>query len=258
MFKRIVEIDMKNSKSITVVPIGDVHVGRKDFDENLFSKTIQEIKNKNYFVIGIGDYIDNIQTLRKGGTDSRFDIYTANRKLLTTEEQTVYFNKYWNKIKNNILGVLWGNHEDANMLQSRFIHDFCFGDKKLFLGRSGVIILKLYRYKKLVKTYKFLVTHGNSTSSTDTSLFNNLVTKLKSTNADIALQGHTHAKGVLKIPLFDLDKNRVKERLVCITGSFLGFSARNESDYIDIPLLTGNIIGAVKIRLNEDSIEAIT
>ncbi len=113
MFCRQYTINLKKiDEIIQLRPLGDIHIGNLGCDLKKFENNINFVaKRDDHFVIGMGDYIDNVMAYAQGGVDKRWNPETVDRKTLTTEEQVDKFIELWTPIKDKTFGLLAGNHE---------------------------------------------------------------------------------------------------------------------------------------------------
>lgn len=94
---------LKDTKEIRIVPLADVHIGEKQFNQKLFKETIDYIKdNDNVFTILNGDLMN---TAIKNSVS---DVYDEEIKPMQQIERLV---ELLTPIKDKILVATSGNHE---------------------------------------------------------------------------------------------------------------------------------------------------
>jgi len=175
-----------------IIPIGDIHYGSKKCDTKYFEDTINWIKKqKEILVIGMGDYCDCINPI-----DKRYDYRVIDE--YRPSEQYAYIYKWFDKIKDKIIGLHSGHHGDTLTTRE-------FNDPDLDLAKSlgvkylGWEALTLLRFERKVKNenraianFTLYSTHGNGGGGTVGMALNKIIAKSRSNDADIYLMGHLH------------------------------------------------------------------
>lgn len=140
--------------------IGDVHVGSEQFDERAIKKKIQIIKDDPYGVVTVcgdlGDY---------GLKNSVTNVY---RQTLTPAEQTQYIYELFNPIKDKIVSLVPGNHENRITKETSLcpLYDLSvlWGIQDVY--RENVAILKLafgtQSNNQRQHAFVGITTHGSS------------------------------------------------------------------------------------------------
>lgn len=186
---------------LTIYPLGDVHIGSKEFDLELFKAWIEMVKNDpNGAVVIIGDMMN------MGLRNSKSNVY---EETLSPMQQKELCYELLKPIKNKIIGGCSGNHEYRAVkevgtnplydvfcrmgIEDRYRENVCF--IKLTVGKNG----------KNPNTYGVVLTHGSSKNKEE---------KWNATvdGCDCFISGHTHKgshdpKGKIKM---DLSHNKVK------------------------------------------------
>lgn len=108
-----VNLNKENNKimeDITIIPIADVHIGDKLANLKLFKETIERIKNEpNTYTIINGDLCN--MALK----NSKSDVYSDD---LSPMEQVITMVDYLKPIKDKILVIGTGNHEDRTQKET--------------------------------------------------------------------------------------------------------------------------------------------
>lgn len=191
----------ENLDHLNIYPLGDVHIGSKEFDLELFKQWIDMVKNDpNGAVIIIGDMMN------MGLRNSKSNVYEES---LTPMEQKELCYELLLPIADKIIGGCSGNHEyravkEVGMnplydvfcrlrIEDRYRENACF--IKLTVGKQG----------KNPNTYGVVLTHGSSKSKDEKWTYG-------VDGCDCFISGHTHDaihKPFGKIRM-DLTHNKVK------------------------------------------------
>ena len=186
---------------LNIYPLGDVHIGSKEFDLELFNQWIDMVKNDpNGAVVIIGDMMN------MGLRNSKSNVYEEN---LSPMEQKELCYELLLPIADKIIGGCSGNHEyravkEVGMnplydvfcrlrIEDRYRENACF--IKLTVGKQG----------KNPNTYGVVLTHGSSKSKDEKWNYS-------IDGCDCFISGHTHAAnhqpfGKIRM---DLTHNKVK------------------------------------------------
>ena len=186
---------------LNIYPLGDVHIGSKEFDLELFKQWVDMVKNDpNGAVVIIGDMMN------MGLRNSKSNVYEES---LTPMEQKELCYELLLPIADKIIGGCSGNHEyravkEVGMnplydvfcrlrIEDRYRENACF--IKLTVGKQG----------KNPNTYGVVLTHGSSKSKDEKWTYG-------VDGCDCFISGHTHDadhKPFGKIRM-DLTHNKVK------------------------------------------------
>lgn len=234
----IIDIDIKPNEPVILVPISDVHVGHVDHNKKLFQDTINWIKDNNAYTILLGDLIDGIsQKDRRYENDSianEFKDYLDNLHY----KQTEVFLKGVKPIRDNVIAVMGGNHEQKVKTGFSFDSTSVVAQqlKKPILTDPGYVIIRFHD-GKATRLYNIFCSHGNWMGGRKRgSKINAMEDKMADFEFDMILAGHTHDKWVSTrkkiVPILGR-KNKVsldEQRKIFInTGSFM--STYTDSNY---------------------------
>jgi len=268
-------------------PIGDVHIGSPSFDQEKFESVINSIsKMDNAIVIGMGDYIDNVQAWAQGGNDKRWNYHAQRRDQMTTLEQIVYFTKQWSRIAGKSVGLHSGNHEWKSVDQQRFVMDFCNPkDMRIvktstgllhlepiinektgkpdvlysndYLGRLAYVNLGFNYKGKRVRDFLILSMHGGYAGLKAGGAVNRMKDITADFDADIVLMGHNHdtwTRPIVRIG-YDLKSNSPVERTIRLanTGTFMKSYSKDNDGYVEINPKEAKRVGTVTITLHPDT-----
>ena len=186
---------------LNIYPLGDVHIGSKEFDLELFEQWVETVENDpNGAVVIIGDMMN------MGLRTSKSNVYEER---LSPMEQKELCYELLKPIAHKIIGGCSGNHEyravkEVGMnplydvfcrlrIEDRYRENVCF--IKLTVGRQG----------KNPNTYGVVLTHGSSKNKDEKWTYT-------VDGADCFISGHTHLgthQPCGKIRM-DLTHNKVK------------------------------------------------
>lgn len=220
----LIKAKFEDSKKLNIYPLGDVHIGSKECDLELFKQWVEMVKNDpDGAVVIIGD------VLNMGLKNSVSNVY---EEVLTPMQQKELAYELLNPIADKIIAGCSGNHEyravkevGANPLydvfcrmriEDRYRENVCF--LKLTVGKNG----------RNPNTYGVVLTHGKSKNK-------DLSWTYAVDGADVFISGHTHLgthQPVGKIRM-DLSHDKVKtvgyQHIVVMPfQSYGGYAVRNK------------------------------
>lgn len=169
-------------EEMTIYPLGDVHIGSNEFDEELFDKWIKTVKDDpNGYVVIVGDVFDN--TLK----NSRGNSYDAKMR---PREQKFFAVEKFRPIKDRILAIVDGNHEYRSVYatdDSPLYDTMCKLDlEHLFRENMAFVKINLGRKRSDRQwSYVLVATHG--TTKTKREKFSYAIDGM-----DIFVTGHEH------------------------------------------------------------------
>ena len=209
---------------LNIYPIGDVHIGSKEFDLELFKKWIETVKNDpNGVVVIIGDMMN------MGLRNSKSNVYEEQ---LSPMEQKELCYELLSPIADRIIGGCSGNHEYRAVkevgcnplydvfcrmrIEDRYRENICF--IKLTVGKQG----------KNPNTYGVVLTHGSGKNKDEKWTYS-------VDGCDCFISGHTHLgthQPMGKIRM-DLTHEKVKtvgyQHIVVMPfQSYGGYAVRNK------------------------------
>lgn len=198
---QLINIKFEDFKYLNVYPLGDVHIGSKEFDAELFNEWIEMVKNDPYGVVVIIGDIMNM-----GLRNSKSNVYEES---LSPMEQKELCYELLEPISHKIIGGCSGNHEYRSVkevgmnplydvfcrmrIEDKYRENACF--IKLTVGKQGINPI----------TYGVVLTHGSSKSKDEKWTYG-------VDGCDCFISGHTHDaihKPLGKIRM-DLSHNKVK------------------------------------------------
>ena len=211
-------------KKLTIIPISDVHIGEKASNLKAFRETIERIKNEpNTYTILNGD-LCNIAL-----KNSKSDVYSDE---LTPMEQVLEIIKFLEPIKDKILVMSNGNHEDritkdtsidvlylvAKQLRIEQVYSPSWWYLYLTFGNSN---------KGRPLLYTISGFHGAGNSTTSSAKLNRAKRMSQVVLADCYIMSHVHepinTKGIMYIPDYQHRSIVKKEMYYCISNSFVEY-----------------------------------
>lgn len=217
-------IDMP-SEDFVVYPLGDMHIGSREFMEKECIEFINRIKDMpNAYVMIIGDCIDN------GLKDSVTSVYTQT---MMPAEQKDYLYNLLNPIKDKIICGVGGNHERRSVKNADNdpLYDvFCRMDiANRYRPTTAFPILRVNGAAQNVKstyrpTYIGCVTHGSGnggkyigSSANNISAYGNIIDGI-----DFIVMGHTHKPVVFpsaKLMVDARNKQIIQKQFTCVIAT---------------------------------------
>ena len=246
-----IKVDLgKDIHEVNLYPIGDIHLGSEHFDKKRFLSFIELVKNDpNAVVILNGDMINNaIKT-------SVSDIYTEQ---LTPEQQLDTLYEYISPIKDKVVGVTRGNHEERTYKLTGIdvLKNLCYrlGIIDYYHEVSNVIFLSFGKSRgrdNVRNTFSIYHTHGRGGGRTQGAKINRLHRLSTIVHADIYVHSHTHTPITFKENYIQTNCSNkgIKEvpRLFVNTNAYEGFGG-----YGEVLGLTPSNREHVVIRLKAD------
>ena len=211
-------------KKLTIIPISDVHIGEKASNLKAFRETIERIKNEpNTYTILNGD-LCNIAL-----KNSKSDVYSDE---LTPMEQVLEIIKFLEPIKDKILVMSNGNHEDritkdtsidvlylvAKQLRIEQVYSPSWWYLYLTFGNSN---------KGRPLLYTISGFHGAGNSTTSSAKLNRAKRMSQVVLADCYIMSHVHepitTKGAIFVPDYQHKSVVKKEMYYCVSNAFVEY-----------------------------------
>lgn len=197
----LIQSKYENLDRLNIYPVGDVHIGSKEFDLDLFKQWIEVVKNDpNGAVVIIGDMMN------MGLRNSKSNVYEES---LTPMEQKELCYELLAPIANKIVAGCSGNHEyravrevGCNPLYDVFCR-LCIEDR--YRENACFIKLTVGKQGKNPNTYGVVLTHGSSKNKDKRWTYS-------VDGCDCFISGHTHegTHDPLGKIRMDLTHNKVK------------------------------------------------
>ena len=210
-----VEIEHRSDNYGEVAFMGDMHIGHEAHSHNPFNAYLNFLKSRPHIQIGLmGDYIEY-------QTQTNY----VNTETINVDEQIEAFIHKMRPLKDRIIFMLWGNHEEriAKYTKSnRFLFDIAneIGVKEnCYVGKPerGVYVL----FKAGENEYGAYAHHSSTGAIINKTI--QLRRAGSQTIAALVLQGHTHHLGFEQRTFHELTPmGRVTKRQWLVsTGCFL-------------------------------------
>lgn len=243
--------DLGDNEDIYIIPLSDVHIGEKGFNEKLLDEVIDKVRtNDNFYMLLIGDLINNATKLSKS------DVY---HETMTPHEQVNLIVEKLTPIKHKILGSVSGNHEDRTSRDSgidlsqviaKFL-DIPYDNSSL------VYQIKHGTFGSGKNNYVLYTTHGFGGGGTKGAKANRLQNLSNMCIADLYIMGHYHDiitfSDSIYVPDTRHDRVVLKRRQYLITGSCVEYGG-----YAEKMLLRPGKTGYPLVHLNKGEIRIIT
>lgn len=207
-------------------PLGDLHAGSVNCDEDRFQNKVNEIKNNPHALwIGMGDMADCITQ-----NDKRFDttgLATWVQRDNIVESQRSWLKELLRPIAGKCLCYLTGNHEEKihQFHQNDISHNIC-NDLGLPYGGYSAFIALIFKRAKCDGSHQVTVhaRHGAGGAQSEGAVVLNLMRLVNAFTADIYLSGHLHKLATYCPERLELDRGfriRQKRLIATLTGSWL-------------------------------------
>ena len=225
---KIIKRDLdKGIEKLTILPISDVHIGDKTANIKAFKEVLERIKNEpNTYTILNGD-LCNVAL-----KTSKSDVYSDE---LTPMEQVIQVLNFLEPIKDKILVMSNGNHEDR-ITKDTSIDVLYLVAKQLRIEQVyspswWYLYLSFGNNKAKGDDRKFLYTitgyHGSGSSQTSGAKINKAKKMSQVVLADCYIMSHVHdpitTKGVIYTPDYQHKTLVKKEMYYCISNAFVEY-----------------------------------
>ena len=215
--------------------LGDIHVGSEQFSERAIKKKIQIIQEDPYAVASVcgdlGDY---------GLKNSISNVY---RQTLSPAEQQRYIKELLEPIKDKIVSLVPGNHENRITKETGLCPLY---DIAVLLGiqdvyRENVAILKLsfgqQSNRKRQNAFIIITTHGSSIRKHQRHM-------MSYQGVDASISGHSHSPMYYPHGVIKIDANRATAKWaayheIVVDANLVpgGYSIKNEYEIAPPPEL---------------------
>ena len=217
----------KSLKSIEIHTFADLHIGDKSCDYELIKERLKYVKETpNAYCILNGDIINNATKT------SVSDCYAEE---LTPMEQIKRFVELFEPIKNKILVITSGNHENRTYIKEGIdITEICARQLGLYdkFSKEGALIFLRFgeqgtHHSNRPVCYIIYTTHGTGGGRKEGAKAIRLADMASIVDADIYVHSHTHLPMVIKEAYYRTDtKNStvaMVDKLFVNTSSFLNY-----------------------------------
>lgn len=256
---KVIKRDLeKNIEKLTIIPISDVHIGDKTADIKAFKQVLERIKNEpNTYTILNGD-LCNVAL-----KNSKSDVYSDE---LTPMEQVIQVINFLEPIKDKILVMSNGNHEDritkdtsidilylvAKQLKIEQVYSPSWWYLYLSFGKN-----KEHRDRPIL--YTLTGYHGSGSSQTTGAKANKVKKMSQVVLADVYLMSHVHepinTKGIIFTPDYQHKSIVRKEMYYAISNSFVEYQGGYAEKMGLLP--SNNGISEIELNGSQKSVRLI-
>lgn len=214
-FDLIVNKFPEDMEKITLYPLGDVHVGSTEFDEDLFEKWLRMVEDDDTAVVVlVGDMIDN------GLKNSKTNSYESTMR---PRDQKAWITDKLRRIKDKILLGVAGNHE----YRSAYSSDDCplydimakLDLEHLYRENFGFLKINIGR-KRADRQFSYSIAVGHGSTRRKAEIFSYIID-----NVDVFVTGHVHQPKIENPARIVIDMHnevvREEDFLRIVTPSFL-------------------------------------
>lgn len=264
-----VTIPVKIGKPVFLLPLGDIHHDSKAHAGDVFNEWLSYVakERRGAHVLGMGDFLDFMRahtramvaadasagakeiedTLMAGAIENVATLHAKLKRLPVTWIGLLGGNHYM-EIAEKVGGIETREHSEARMAR-------LLGAP--YLGVCCALTLTLMDSKaKVGAEVRIIAHHGVGGATTIGGSLNRVQRFLSGWEADIALMGDDHKRGVCPIgdklsAVRHLSRNMLSSRTQWVgrTGSFLRGFVDGESGYVTDMALTPSALGTIEIEL---------
>jgi len=209
---------------LKIIPFHDIHIGSTTCLRNQFEALCRRIKDEpNTYIIGLGDYAECI-TMQ----DNRYDTYTIDRMFINKlddlpMEQIRYLKKFLFPIRDRIIMMSPGNHEDSfrRKYNIDLLYDLCHYLNVPKGDYMNYIRIKFDREQYHTQNVIMWTHHGWFGSRKRGAKVNNIEDIARGYEADIYIVGHSHDKFSTSNTYASLNGNSLilNDKVFCNAGS---------------------------------------
>ena len=227
-----------------IVPLGDIHLGYGTVNMVKVQKVIEFIKENNAKWIGMGDLIDNTPPIHR-----YFDMKNVT---MTPQEQVINIVNLLKPIKDNCLGLLYGNHEIRSIEYKTGYDPIIQMEEMLGLEKRGLGSQTFFNINAGVCKYSVFATHGSTRGIFFSTRKGYKINKLLSLHnlaiADLYLMGHLHDTEWTTANYL-VGEKKISTSYFVMTGAFVEYFGSYGERYGYNPVETGcNVIFLGKKR----------
>lgn len=220
----------KKQPTVTIYPIGDLHLGSIGCHEKEWLEFVSYISNdSDSYIVVVGDMIDN---------STRNSIANPFDCKYRPMEQKNLLAEYLKPIREKILCAVRGNHENRTVRetdQDPLYDVFCRLDiEERYRAGTAFLYLQIgerpngSKGSRPIQAYRIVVTHGTGGGKLAGSAINNQQRFGMVVDCDALITGHTHAPSITKPSrvVFDpVQKEVTTQPFACVQcASWLSYS----------------------------------
>jgi hypothetical protein len=245
---------------VTLIPLGDIHLGTPNCDEEMFAREVEFIKNKkNCYWLGMGDYGEFINT-----SDPRWENVVADWISVKdlgnlAKVQADKFLEYVYPIRHKCIGVMQGNHEEKVYKKYHFsVTDYIaveLGVPNLTYCCMIRLVMRRPGKNKPSRHIDIWANHGTGGGHYVGSKINKLIRMSQGFDATIYLMGHVHDKMVREedrirlIGKSETIREYADKRYFILTGTFLRSYVSGSKSYGERKMYNPTSLGTMHIKI---------
>lgn len=218
----------RNLKTIEIRIFSDLHIGDKHCDLDAIKREIEYVANTpNCYAILNGDIVNNA---------TKTSVSDSYAELLSPMEQLAIYVELFEPIKDKILVITQGNHENRTYIKEGVdltqIVATQLGLEDRYSKTGAVLFLKVGERKlpncskKVPVIYSFYIIHGSGGGRKEGAKAIRLADMATIVDVDIYIHGHTHLPMILREGFYRTDHSNGVVRYV--DKLFINGSARLE------------------------------
>lgn len=226
--------------TVRILPIGDIHLGSKYCNEDVFVKFVNYITyNEDIYVVLVGDLAESATRISVGAGpyEEKYQVGTQ-RKIIQKLLEPIA------KSGRIICGVS-GNHEQRVQMfnNDNPMEELCYDLEIPYAGYQGFV-----KFTANDQRYDMMIFHGSGGGTTKGAKATSATKPNQIANVDIYITGHTHDQLYMTDQIFEImgDELVARKRHYVVCGSFLEYFG----GYPEMKGLPPVNIGAPLLTLN--------
>ena len=264
-----IKVPDRKNRVISIIPLGDTHIGTRSCEIKKLRAHLDWIaKRPDTYVIGVGDYIDAVNT-----SDPRFaasmlpDVENLREYLcrMTTSQADEFINLMMPLAEQGkIIGLGIGNHELtlSKKYHEDIMYRICGRLNARYLGWASLTRLRFDFAGARARVITLYMEHSLKAGRKKGSKLNYIEDKSNDFDADIFVMGHSHdkiatTKTQLYVPKTGQLKLATKKRVYAVCPSFYNSYEEGCMSYAEIAGFSPTSTGVVRIdvQIKDDEID---
>ena len=204
---KIIKHEIKShGEFLTILPIGDLHIGDKQHNRAILDAMLERLKTeKDTYCCLIGDLMNNA---------TKSSVSDTYNEVLPPLDQVRECARLFGEVKDKVLFGIGGNHEARTWRMDGLDMTYLFfaqlGIEERYSDTTAVMFLKTGaqktgHHKGRPLVYSMYATHGNGGGRKWGGKINRLTDYAGCTDVDIYLCGHSHSPAVVRQSFFRTD-----------------------------------------------------
>lgn len=211
MFQGVVDVP---DRPFRLVVVSDLHIGLKNFREDMWLKQLEELAQPDTYWISLGDIVE-------GRVGSDIKMYDPALATMYLQEQYQYFTNSIAPYKDKCIGMIRGNHEVGHIARNAYdpLDVYCGENNIHYFGDLARLVLKNKTNK-----CRLLAFHGAGGGRQVGSAMNRINSYAGNFLADVVISGHHHKPA-----------HTISTQPIEVCGDELTFTRRDE-------IITGSLM----------------